>query len=194
MTPEQIGAGLERALRSALAFAASRSAITAEQEKALLACLVREDVRPEKTDSGSALSPTEPSQGADGRQAPKPETAEPVADEDATRLMPYRLTEDQLIDFSWWVDRKYRETTFPPELAKHAYETAMFLFGKRAHPQQTDVVEALEKADAAIREMFRYYYGGETRGSYDGNPERAQLRKAGYATTKALAALKGSRP
>lgn len=62
------------------------------------------------------------------------------------------------------------------------------------HPQQTEVVEALEKADAAIREMFRYYDGGETRGSYDGKPERAQLRKAGYATTKALAALKGSRP
>ena len=49
--------------------------------------------------------------------------------------------------------------------------------------------EALGVADAAIKEMFRYYDGGETRGSYDGKPERNQLRKAGYATT---AALKGT--
>jgi hypothetical protein len=71
---------------------------------------------------------------------------------------------------------------------------AKYLSALYTHPAQTEVVEALEKADAAIREMFRYYDGGETRGSYDGKPERAQLRKAGYATTKALAALKGSRP
>lgn len=46
--------------------------------------------------------------------------------------------------------------------------------------------EALEVCDDAIREMFRYYDGGETRGSYDGKPERAQLRKAGYAARAAI--------
>lgn len=38
--------------------------------------------------------------------------------------------------------------------------------------------EALEIAETAMAEMFRYYDGGETRGSYDGKPERARLRKA----------------
>lgn len=48
------------------------------------------------------------------------------------------------------------------------------------------MAEALAIADDAIREMFRYYDGGETRGSYDGRPERNQLRKAGYVTRTAL--------
>lgn len=47
---------------------------------------------------------------------------------------------------------------------------------------------ALVIADAAIAEMFRYFDGGETRGSYDGKPERNQLRKAGYVTRAALGA------
>ncbi len=67
----------------------------------------------------------------------------------------------------------------------------------RRQPDETETLraevarlrEALGVADAAIKEMFRYYDGGETRGSYDGKPERNQLRKAGYATT---AALKGT--
>lgn len=46
--------------------------------------------------------------------------------------------------------------------------------------------EALRACDDAIKEMFRYYDGGETRGSYDGKPERNQLRKAGYAASAAL--------
>lgn len=45
---------------------------------------------------------------------------------------------------------------------------------------------ALKIADDAINEMFRYFDGGETRGSYDGKPERNQLRKAGYAVRAAL--------
>jgi len=53
--------------------------------------------------------------------------------------------------------------------------------------QNAAMKEALEVADDAINEMFRYFDGGETRGSYDGKPERAQLRKAGYATSNALA-------
>lgn len=53
--------------------------------------------------------------------------------------------------------------------------------------REARLVAALEVCDDAIREMFRYYDGGETRGSYDGKPERAQLRKAGYAARAALA-------
>jgi len=51
--------------------------------------------------------------------------------------------------------------------------------------------EALENAAHAIDEMFRYFDGGETRGSYDGKPERAQLRKAGYAVRAALTRRQG---
>ena len=46
--------------------------------------------------------------------------------------------------------------------------------------------EALATCDDAIREYFRYFYGGEMRGSYDGKPERAQLQKAGHAASQAL--------
>ena len=56
-----------------------------------------------------------------------------------------------------------------------------------------ELLEALRVADAAIKEMFRYYDGGETRGSYDGKPERAQLRKAGYATSAAIAKAMGDK-
>ena len=48
--------------------------------------------------------------------------------------------------------------------------------------------EALTKAEDAMREMFRYYDGGETRGSYDGKPERAQLRTAWQSARAALTA------
>lgn len=47
--------------------------------------------------------------------------------------------------------------------------------------------EALATASDGINEMFRYYDGGETRGSYDGRPERDKLRRAGYAVRQALA-------
>ena len=56
-----------------------------------------------------------------------------------------------------------------------------------------ELMDALRTADAAIKEMFRYYDGGETRGSYDGKPERAQLRKAGYATSAAIAKAMGDK-
>lgn len=49
---------------------------------------------------------------------------------------------------------------------------------------------ALDQAHDAIKEMFRYYDGGETRGSYDGRPERNQLRKAGYACPEPLRAFR----
>lgn len=59
---------------------------------------------------------------------------------------------------------------------------------RKADQQQAELLShaeamagALEQANDAIKEMFRYYDGGETRGSYDGKPERNQLRKAGYA-------------
>jgi hypothetical protein len=58
---------------------------------------------------------------------------------------------------------------------------------------KVELLEALRVADDAIKEMFRYYDGGETRGSYDGKPERAQLRKAGYATSRAIARAMGDK-
>ena len=56
---------------------------------------------------------------------------------------------------------------------------------------KVELMDALREADAAIKEMFRYYDGGETRGSYDGKPERAQLRKAGYTARAAIAKAMG---
>ena len=78
-----------------------------------------------------------------------------------------------------------------------AYRHAILAALRTPQPDETETLraevarlrEALGVADDAIKEMFRYYDGGETRGSYDGKPERNQLRKAGYATT---AALKGT--
>lgn len=52
-----------------------------------------------------------------------------------------------------------------------------------------EAVETLRVANDAITEMFHYYDGGETRGSYDGRPERDGLRKAGYKTRATLAKL-----
>lgn len=49
---------------------------------------------------------------------------------------------------------------------------------------------ALEQANEAIKEMFRYYDGGETRSSYDGMLARNQLRKAGYACPGPLTAFR----
>ena len=54
------------------------------------------------------------------------------------------------------------------------------------------LVQAATQAEDAMREMFRYYDGGETRGSYDGKPERAGLRKAWYALRSVLAAAPAS--
>jgi len=50
----------------------------------------------------------------------------------------------------------------------------------------SELEAGLRTASDAINEMFRYFDGGETRGSYDGRPERDQLRKAGYALNALL--------
>jgi len=48
--------------------------------------------------------------------------------------------------------------------------------------------EALTASERAISEYYRYWTGGETRGSYDGKPERQGLWEA---QRKARAALEG---
>lgn len=63
---------------------------------------------------------------------------------------------------------------------------------RRLREQCEALHEALKQADDAIKEMFRYFDGGETRGSYDGRPERDQLRKAGYRTSTTLTAYRAS--
>lgn len=52
------------------------------------------------------------------------------------------------------------------------------------------LVYALSVAEKAIAEYYRYWTGGETRGSYDGKPERAGLWKAQAEARATLAALK----
>lgn len=48
--------------------------------------------------------------------------------------------------------------------------------------------EALVVTEGAIAEYYRYWTGGETRGSYDGKPERAGLWKAQQIARQAIAA------
>ena len=46
--------------------------------------------------------------------------------------------------------------------------------------------EALGTSHAAMAEYYRYFTGGETKGSYDGKPERSNLWKAMYAARAVL--------
>jgi len=48
--------------------------------------------------------------------------------------------------------------------------------------------EALVATEGAIAEYYRYWTGGETRGSYDGKPERASLWKSRQTARTALGA------
>lgn len=51
---------------------------------------------------------------------------------------------------------------------------------------------ALRTTESAIAEFHRYWHGGETRGSYDGRPERDGLWKALYAARSTLADRSGA--
>jgi hypothetical protein len=55
-------------------------------------------------------------------------------------------------------------------------------------PDSEKLREAATAAEDSMREMFRYFDGGETRGSYDGRPERDGLRRAWYKLRAALGA------
>lgn len=46
--------------------------------------------------------------------------------------------------------------------------------------------EAVAVSNTAMAEYYRYWTGGETRGSYDGKPEREGLWRAMYKTRAAL--------
>lgn len=67
----------------------------------------------------------------------------------------------------------YTETDVPLAEALTAWNT-------RAVNSHHDLIEALREAEAAIAEYYRYWTGGETRGSYDGKPERQGLWNARY--------------
>ena len=53
-------------------------------------------------------------------------------------------------------------------------------------------LDALKGAEAAIAEYFRYWTGGEMRGSYDGKPERDGLWKAQSKARAVIATIKGA--
>ena len=52
--------------------------------------------------------------------------------------------------------------------------------------------EALRTSESAISEFYRYWTGGEMRGSYDGKPERDALWKAMYSSRFALSGKEAS--
>ena len=64
------------------------------------------------------------------------------------------------------------------------------LYAAPSHPA-ADLVEALRKAESAIAEYYRYWTGGETRGSYDGKPERRGLWEAQRDARAALSRYAG---
>jgi hypothetical protein len=55
-----------------------------------------------------------------------------------------------------------------------------------------ELAAALRRSDAAMREYYRYWTGGETRGSYDGKPERSALWDAMHKNRAALAKWEAS--
>ncbi len=89
----------------------------------------------------------------------------------------------QLLDMLTGGDGEYRFCTIPDE--RHCPTPVEM--GRRIIARIETLTATLKVCDDAINEMFRYFDGGETRGSYDGKPERNQLRKAGYAARAMLA-------
>ena len=57
---------------------------------------------------------------------------------------------------------------------------------ERERARVVDLRTALKASHVAMAEFYRYWTGGETRGSYDGRPERDGLWKAMYAARAAL--------
>jgi hypothetical protein len=58
---------------------------------------------------------------------------------------------------------------------------------RAAEEREKALREALVVTEGAIAEYYRYWTGGETRGSYDGKPERAGLWKAQQIARQAIA-------
>ena len=82
-----------------------------------------------------------------------------------------------------------------PDLATIAYMSGAYDGRKDMEAQLAErdaevarLREALVATEGAISEYYRYWTGGETRGSYDGKPERAGLWKAQQIARAALEA------
>lgn len=63
---------------------------------------------------------------------------------------------------------------------------------ERIKRERDQAAEALREAERAIAEYYRYWTGGETRGSYDGKPERNGLWKAKHKARQTLASIEGA--
>lgn len=90
------------------------------------------------------------------------------------------------------VDGDFRKPS-AADTAKTPDKKAAFLEAERAVVERLEkkvgsLETALRTTESAIAEFHRYWHGGETRGSYDGRPERDGLWKALYAARSALAA------
>jgi hypothetical protein len=68
---------------------------------------------------------------------------------------------------------------------KHWTETPLYTHAPTE--RERVLLEALKAAESAIAEYYRYWTGGETRGSYDGKPERAGLWEAQRKARAAIA-------
>ena len=97
--------------------------------------------------------------------------------------------------YRWKVDGEYVNWRYSDASNYHKSldgyeETPLYKHAAPAHPA-ADLVEALRKAESAIAEYYRYWTGGETRGSYDGKPERQGLWEAQRDARAALSRYAG---
>jgi len=83
------------------------------------------------------------------------------------------------------LERRLKEV----ELEHTGVRNSYFAEKRKASALEADnkrLREVLVMSEAAISEFYRYQYGGEMRGSYDGKPERDGLWKAMYQARAAL--------
>lgn len=64
-------------------------------------------------------------------------------------------------------------------------ETPLYTYAQTE--RERALLEALRQSERAIAEYYRYWTGGETRGSYDGKPERKGLWDAQHKARQAIA-------
>ena len=106
-----------------------------------------------------------------------------------------RVTPRALAEVACTLSLTASEVCIDCETRKEAEEVLDWLEAHVGHREAAEaaskareaaLVEALGVAHAAMAEYYRYWTGGETRGSYDGKPERNALWSAMHKTRAAL--------
>ena len=89
-----------------------------------------------------------------------------------------------MASYGEWGSPSYREAALRT-IAEYRAEAAATIAAQAAENER--LREAAANQNAAIAEYYRYWTGGETRGSYDGKPERNALWASMYKARAVLA-------